>query len=130
MLFLKNFDDSFDLLDEFGRGYKSNFMACNLVERDNEYELSVSLPGVDKKNINLDVNNGYLTINVKYNEENNDENKKKNYIVHERISRSASRSFYVGNVSHEQVEAKLQDGILTVIVPKEPKHEKKLITIE
>lgn len=131
MLFLKNFDNNFDMFDEFGRMYgKSNFMACDLVERDNEYELSVSLPGVDKKDINLDVNNGYLTISVSENEEKKDENKNKHYIVHERVSRSASRSFYVGDVAHEQVKAKLNDGILTVVVPKEPKQEKKYISIE
>ncbi len=131
MLFLKNFDNNFDLFDEFGRMYgKSNFMACDLVERDNEYELSVSLPGVDKKDINLDVNNGYLTISVSVDQEKKEENKKKHYIVRERVARSASRSFYVGDVAHEQVKARLEDGILTVVVPKESKQEKKLITIE
>lgn len=131
MLFLKNFDDDYSLLDSFGRAYaKGSFMATDLEEKDNEYELSVNLPGVNKNDVSISMNNGYLTISVSSKSEKK-EDKKSHYIVHERIERNASRSFYVGEVDESQIKAKLNDGILKVNVPKQNTvKEQKYISIE
>lgn len=130
MLFLKNFDNDLSVFDEFGRAFgKSSFMATDLVENDDNYELSVSLPGVQKKDIAISANNGYLTVSVSESGEEK-EDKKSRYIMHERYSRNASRSFYVGDISEADIKAKLNDGILNIIVPKAKAQEQKLIEIE
>lgn len=58
--------------------------------------------------------------------------KKKNYVRHERFSGSYSRSFYVGEISEEKINAKLENGVLTIIIPKEIEEQpvKKYIEIK
>ena len=130
MYFLKNFDNDLDLFDDFSRMFsKSTFMASDLVEKENEYELTVSVPGVDKKDISISYHNGYLTIGVNQKSENKGD-KKSHQIVRERVYRNAGRSFYVGSVDENKLGAKLNDGILTIVVPKEQAQAKKLIEIE
>ena len=84
---------------------------------------------------------GYLTITAEHNaenkEENNEEGQKKEavkYIRRERYYGKCQRSFFVGkNVTEEDINAKFENGILTMYVPKEvkkPQVEEKFITIE
>ena len=54
---------------------------------------------------------------MKKKEENNTE--EKNYVRHERFSGSYSRSFYVGEIVEEKIDAKLENGVLTILIPKE-----------
>ena len=74
---------------------------------------------MDKKDINIDLSDGYLTISAGKSDKSED---KHNYIRRER-SFSCSRSYYVGDVKKEDVKAKYENGILTVIVPKEERKE-------
>ena len=122
------FDDWFDF--PF-RGFESDVdhklygkhaacvMKTGLKEYDDGYELSVDLPGFKKDQIELQLQNGYLTITAsKSLEEGKD---KKGKIVHqERYSGSMSRCFYVGDhVTEEDLKAKFEDGVLTLDFPKE-----------
>ena len=76
------------------------------------------VPSYDKKDVSIDVENGYLTIKASKNEETNEKDKKGNYVRRERKFGSASRSFYVGNVDENEVNAKLENGVLNIFVPK------------
>lgn len=114
--------------------FKSDFifnrsvMKTDIKEDEKGYELKVDIPGVEKENITLELNNGYLIVSVKAEEREETEN----YIRRER-SFSGSRSFYVGdNVVEEDVKAKYLNGTLTLFVPKKEanKPEKKNIIIE
>ncbi len=85
-------------------------------ETEEGYVLEADLPGISKDNINLVVDNGYLTIGVRQEEMiSKDEG---NYICRERRQASSRRSFYVGNVSPEEVTANYTDGVLEVKFPK------------
>lgn len=80
------------------------------------YAIQADLPGVNRNNIKLSVDNGYLNISVRQEElkaENNE-----NYICRERRQVSSQRSFYVGNVNPEEVQAKYENGVLEIKVPK------------
>ena len=59
------FDDWFDLDLPFARGNKREIMKTDIKELDNAYVLEVDLPGFDKKDVNLNLENGYLTISAK-----------------------------------------------------------------
>lgn len=85
-------------------------------ESEEGYVLQANLPGVTRDNINLTVENGYLTIGVRQ-EEMKSENQG-DYICRERRQISSRRSFYVGNISPEEVVANYQDGVLEVKFPK------------
>jgi len=96
-------------------------MKTDIKETENGYEMKIDLPGFDKKDIKLTLNNGYLTIEAENSEKEED---KHNYIRRER-SFSCSRSYYVGDsIKQEDVKAKYENGTLSLLVPK--KEEKEL----
>ena len=99
--------------------HAKNIMKTDVKETDNSYELDIDLPGFKKEDINVQLDNGYLTIVASKSLEKEDEHEKSHYIRQERYSGSMSRSFYVGNdVKQEEIHAKYEDGILKLAVPK------------
>ena len=110
------FDDIFG--DSFFRKSESKMMKTDIREDKDNYVIDIDLPGFDKKNIKIDITDGYLTINAKVNNEDND-SKKGKYIRKERYYGECSRSFYIGDeVKAENVKANFKNGILTLEVPK------------
>lgn len=120
--------DFFD--DAFGGFFKPLFyeekhhsMKTDIKETENSYVLDIEVPGFDKKDVNVSLENGYLTVSAQKKTceggENDEKNKKKeNYIRRER-SYSVSRSYYVGDIDKEAVKAKYENGVLTIDIPKE-----------
>ena len=99
--------------------HAKNIIKTDVKETDNSYELDIDLPGFKKEDINVQLDNGYLTIAASKSLEKEDEHEKSHYIRQERYSGSMSRSFYVGNdVKQEEIHAKYEDGILKLAVPK------------
>ena len=120
------FDDFFDnsffnarnpLFGKNGR----NLMKTDIRETDDAkaYRLAVDLPGFKKDEISLDLKDGYLTISAEKGLNKDEEDKKGRVLRQERYAGSCSRSFYVGDVKPEDVKAKYESGVLTVLVPKE-----------
>ena len=110
------FDDIFG--DSFFRKSESKMMKTDIREDKDNYVIDIDLPGFDKKNIKIDITDGYLTINAKVNNEDN-EKKGGKYIRKERYYGECSRSFYVGDdVKPEDINANFKNGILTLEVPK------------
>ncbi len=134
--FLDDFDDSFrDLLSSFDfRTQLKNPMSTDVVETEDGLKLTMELPGVDKNCINIELDEGYLTITASMNKSSEETNDNGKYIRKERQSGNYKRSFYVGkNITKEDIKAKFENGILTVSFPKkEIKEEskKKIIEIE
>lgn len=135
-----------DLMDDFFgfdyplRGYQrmgsSELMKTDLKEHETEYELSVSLPGYRKEDIQAELKNGYLTISASTTQESGDKDETTGkYIRRERYTGSCSRSFYVGkDITQDDIKARHENGVLTLMIPK--KEQRKLeekgnyITIE
>ena len=97
----------------------------------------MELPGFAKEEVKAQLKDGYLTITAEHSAENKEEGQKKEavkYIRRERYYGKCQRSFFVGkNVTEEDINAKFENGILTMYVPKEvkkPQVEEKFITIE
>ena len=109
------FNDFFngDMLAEFNLG--GNFKT-DIKEAPKEYIIHAELPGVKKEDINIDYNNNYLSISATRNNEN--EEKKDNYIRRERSYGSVSRGFYINNVDKNLIKAKFDNGVLTIDLPK------------
>ena len=80
------------------------------------YALQADLPGASKEHIKLSINDGYLTVSVRQDEIKSEDTD--NYICRERRQMSSQRSFYVGNVSPEDVVASYTDGVLEVKFPR------------
>ena len=110
-------------------------MKTDVRETESGYEVDIDLPGFKKDEINVELNNGYLSISAAKGLDKEEKNKEGKYIRKERYAGSMSRSFYVGkHVTVEDVHPKYESGILSFSVPKEeakPVEEKKhYISIE
>lgn len=137
MYFVKrtNEEKKNNLVDDFQNFFVDSFFSnkalkTDIIENENNYVLKVDVPGVDKKNINLDFNNQYLTLSVNQKEEKQDTDNNK-YIRKERTSYSYSRSYYLDKADEENIKAKLENGILTVTIGKTKTDDgKKTISID
>ena len=110
------FDDIFR--DPFFTRNENKMMKTDIRENKDNYVIDVDLPGFDKKDIKIDVTDGYLTINAKVSNEANDKEKGK-YIRKERYYGECSRSFYVGEgVKSDDIKASFKNGILSLELPK------------
>ena len=124
------------IFDNFMDEGSDNFdvMKCDVYEKDGAYHIEADIPGFKKDEIQMELNDGVLTISAAKGLDKDEEDKKGNYIRKERYAGSMSRSFYVGeNMKEEDIHAKYENGILTLDVPKEQKKavpEKRYIAIE
>lgn len=123
------------LFEDFGRGvWRSPFRrpafefsvaspAVDIVEKDTAYEITADLPGLDEKNVEVQVANGNLTIKGEKTEEKQE--KKKDYYLQERHFGSFERSFGVPEgVDADKIEASFKKGVLTVTLPKKAEAQK------
>ena len=122
VIYCENMFDNFfgDHNPLFGKNGR-NLMKTDIRETDDakSYRLAVDLPGFKKEEISLDLKDGYLTISAEKGLDKDEEDKKGRLLRQERYAGSCSRSFYVGDVKPEDVKAKYESGVLSVLVPKE-----------
>jgi HSP20 family protein len=103
--------------------------AMDLIERDNAYELTADMPGLDEKNIEVDVANGVLTVKGQKQEEKVE--KEEDFHLHERRIASFSRSPRIPEaVDADKIEATFKNGLLKVTLPKMPVAQKPTKKIE
>ena len=99
-------------------------MKCDIYEKDGVFYLEMDIPGFDKNDVDIQINdNDYLTITAEKSSS-NEENDEKNYIRKERTYGKYQRSFYVGEIDKNAIEASFENGILKISMPK--KEEEKL----
>jgi HSP20 family protein len=103
--------------------------AVDVVESEKAYEVTVELPGMDEKNIDVKVTDGSLTIKGEKQEEK--EEKEKGYYLQERRYGSFERSFELPeSVDPDKIEASFKKGLLTVTLPKKAEAQKPAKKIE
>ena len=137
------FDDFFDFPFYDDRAEKklyghhaANLMKTDIQEHDDGYTLEMDLPGFKKEEIQIELNNGYMTISAAKGLDEDEKDKKSGkYIRRERYTGSCQRSFYVGeDVTEEDIKAEFKHGILKLFVPKKEAkpavEQKKYISIE
>lgn len=92
-------------------------------DEGDKYEVTANFPGVDKNDIDVSYDDGILTLSYEKSEEKDDEEKKHDYKVRERFFESASRSFRIDGIDESAIDAKLDAGVLTVMLPKKTEQE-------
>ena len=126
--------DPFSESDELYGKHARALMKTDVRETDNSYELDIDLPGFKKDELQLHLQDGYLTVSAAKGLDKDEKDKEGHYIRRERYAGQCSRSFYVGeNITEEDVHAKYEDGILRLSIPKKdaPKlPERRVIAIE
>ena len=102
--------------------YAPHIMKTDVKEKDNTYEVAIDLPGFKKDEIQIQLENGYVTVSAAKGLDKDEKDKEGKYIRRERYAGNVSRSFYVGNnVQREDIHPKFENGILSFTVPKEQK---------
>ena len=119
-LFDRFFDDSLEK-EFFGTHnplygkHAKNLMKTDVKDVNDHYEVAVDLPGFQKDEVNVELENGYLTISAAKGLDKDQKDDEGHYIRQERYSGSCSRSFYVGDIQPEDIHAKYEDGIQKAI---------------
>ena len=105
-------------------------MKCDIYEKDNVYYLEMDIPGIDKNDVNIEIDdNDYLVITAEK-VKSNEEVEGKNYIRKERSYGKYQRTFYVGGIDKNSIEASFENGILKVTMPKINEEKTSLKRIE
>jgi HSP20 family protein len=90
---------------------------ANIVEHKNEFQIELAAPGLDKKDFNIEIKNGILSISAEKEEESRTE--EKNYLTKEFSYNSLYRSFTLpDSIKPEKIDAKYENGILKILLPK------------
>ena len=113
--------------------HASHVMKTDVHENEDGFEVDIDLPGFKKDEINIALENGYLSVSANKALDKDEKNKKGKVIRQERYSGSMQHSFYVGDgLSEEDIKARFEDGVLKLEVPKKQAKlpEKRTIMIE
>ena len=121
------FDDWFDDFDRqmqhmdrrlYGRNAKRE-MKTDVREKEDGYEIDMDLPGFKKDQVELSLENGYLTVTANKGFDRDQKDDQGRMIRQERYAGSLQRSFYVGRaMTVEDVKARFEDGVLHLHLPK------------
>lgn len=120
--------------DPFFTGDESKIMKTDIREKKDKYLIDIDLPGYEKENIQLEIEDGYLTVHANINS-NKEEKEEGKFVRKERYVGSSSRSFYVGEeIESQDIKASFKNGTLQIEVPKKEEKkqlpEKKYISID
>ena len=114
--------DPFRAFDELERSFFGSpaphvsAFRTDVTDTGDAYKLEAELPGFNKEDIKLDVENDCLTISAE--RKLDSEDKKANYVKRERFYGSYSRSFDVSGINVDGIEAAYNNGVLTLTMPK------------
>lgn len=112
-----------DFFPTFTRS-STSLPAVNIREDEKAFYLELAVPGMDKKNLKIEVKDEVLTISSEHNEEKHDE--REGYMRREFSYSSFCRSFYLPeDVNGDKIKANYKDGILNVEIPKLEEEKKK-----
>ena len=123
------FDDWFDpfgMMKEMNRvdrklygKHTNREMLMDVKDHEDHYEVEIDLPGFRKEDINIELNDGYMTVSASKGLDEDEKDHKGKIIRQERYSGMMSRSFYVGeDITNEEVHAKFENGVLKLDIPK------------
>lgn len=113
------FNGAFDRTPSLFKATGSSSMSADVKEFKDHYEMALELPGYNKEDVTASLKDGYLTIEAKREEKQDQEEDGGRYIRRERFVGTLTRAFYVGeDVKQEDIKAKFDNGVLEICVPK------------
>jgi HSP20 family protein len=116
------FDDNFFPVMSNGT---SSTPAVNISENEKSYVLELAVPGINKKDLRIDINEDVLTISSEM--KNEKEEDKEGYKRKEFSYSSFCRSFNIPeDANREKIEANYKDGVLIVGIPKQAEAKNKI----
>jgi len=123
------FEEFDDVLSDFLKPALFKGPKMDMKEFDDKIEVSLDIPGFKKEDLDIKFENGWLSISGE--EKAGKEEKNSRYIYREVGSRSFSRQQYIGNTfDSENINAKYENGILTIDLPKTEQTKFKKIEVK
>ncbi|MGI5881772.1 MAG: Hsp20/alpha crystallin family protein [Dethiobacteria bacterium] len=119
---MPGFGNLYNMLDDFfsdtwtKRSQAKGTFRVDVRDNEKDYLIEAELPGVNKEEVDIELDEGRLTISV--NREQNIQEEKENYLHRERFFSSMKRSIYLADARVEGIGAKMQDGVLSIHIPK------------
>ncbi|NLB61109.1 MAG: Hsp20/alpha crystallin family protein [Clostridiales bacterium] len=113
---IADFNNFFDNFFADNWQSRKSVIKIDVAEDEKAYTIEAEVPGISKDELSITLEDGLLKISIE--KEENVENSEKNYIHKERRYTSTSRSMVLSNAASDGVKAKLDNGVLTVTVPK------------
>jgi len=103
----------------------------NVAESDAGLEVTAELPGIDQKDIDLDITDGVLTLKAKHETEKEEKDEAKTHHLVERSFGTYLRRFPLPFAAAEdKIEATFDKGVLKVVVPRAPESARPVKKIE
>ena len=107
-----------NVLDAFDQNFNfSSALRTDIIDQGDSLTLEAELPGFAKEEIELEIQNGILTISAQHREEDQDEEKK--YLCRERRVSAVKRSFQLEGIQEDSVTASFENGVLKLQLPKQ-----------
>lgn len=132
MMYYPDFNH-FSLFDDLFTQPKG-LLKTDICEKNGMYELSMEMPGYQKKDIQIELKDGTLKVTASRNNATQEKDDNGRIVRKERYSGSCSRSFYVGEgYKQDDIKASFDNGELTITLPtsvEKIEEPKKYITIE
>jgi HSP20 family protein len=113
----------------FSKSMDEVIAPMDIFESDKGYEIEAELPGMNKNDIEVNVTDRVLTIKGEKSDERKEE--KKGARILERSYGSFERSFTLPeDAEPEKIEAKYENGVLKLVIPKRPESKSKKVKVE
>lgn len=104
--------DAFDMLDEIDT--KTEEIKSDIYKQDGIYHIEMDVPGINKENISIETNKGYLKVTVERKTENEEVS---SFIKKERTYGKFQRIFYLGEIDDNNIKATIKNGVLKIDIP-------------
>jgi HSP20 family protein len=107
--------------DDFFRSFftgepEMRTLKVDVVDKGDHYLLEADLPGVNKEDVRVSIDDGLLTVAAEFNQAK--EENEKNYVYHERLYGRTCRSFNLEGIREDGIAAEYKDGVLKLTLPK------------
>lgn len=109
----------------------SSMLKTDVEEKDNSYVVTMDVPGMNKDNVKIEVDDGMMTVTVSNDVSTEEKDSKGNYIRRERRTGTFTRSFSVNkDLQASDVTATCENGVLTMTLPKPAEAPKKSTSVQ
>ncbi|MBQ0835564.1 Hsp20/alpha crystallin family protein [Lactiplantibacillus pentosus] len=119
--------NDFGMMDPFERLARSfwtpfenmdQVLKTDISETDDQYQVKVDVPGIDKQDVKLDYRDNVLSIKVQKDSFVDHEDGQQNVVMNERHTGTLQRQYMLPNVAADKISASQADGVLTITLPK------------